>query len=74
MFVFVLNTKKHFAFQTGDIVKAVVTKGKNIGEYVGRVLCRASGNFDITTKVGRVGGIYYKYCSFVHRSDGYAYS
>jgi 5-methylcytosine-specific restriction endonuclease McrA len=68
-----LNIKKHFAFQTGDIVKAVVTKGKKIGSYGGRVLCRATGSFDITTSTGRVAGINHKYCSFIHRSDGYAY-
>ena len=67
------NTKKHFGFKTGDIVKAVVTKGKKVGSYVGRVLCRATGSFDITTATGRVAGISHKYCSFVHRSDGYAY-
>ncbi|MFB8789181.1 MAG: RNA-guided endonuclease IscB [Potamolinea sp.] len=67
------NIKKHFGFQTGDIVKAVVTKGKKIGSYVGRVLCRATGSFDITTVTGRVAGISHKYCSFIHRSDGYAY-
>ncbi|MFB8792035.1 MAG: RNA-guided endonuclease IscB [Potamolinea sp.] len=67
------NTKKHFGFQTGDIVTAVVTKGKKVGSYVGRVLCRATGSFDITTATGRVAGINRKYCSFVHRSDGYGY-
>ncbi|MGB7444377.1 MAG: RNA-guided endonuclease IscB [Coleofasciculaceae cyanobacterium] len=67
------NTKKHFGFQTGDIVKAVVTKGKKMGFYVGRVLCRAKGSFDITTASGRVAGISHKYCSFIHRSDGYSY-
>lgn len=67
------NIKKHFGFQTGDIVKAVVTKGKKIGSYVGRVLCRSTGSFDITTVTGRVAGISHKYCSFIHRSDGYAY-
>jgi 5-methylcytosine-specific restriction endonuclease McrA len=67
------NTKKHFGFQTGDIVEAVVTKGKKIGSYVGRVLCRATGSFDITTVTGRVAGINHKYCSFIHRSDGYSY-
>ena len=47
----------HKGFQTGDIVQAVVTSGKKIGAYVGRVLCRASGSFDIATKTGRVAGI-----------------
>lgn len=67
------NIKNHFGFQTGDIVKAVVTKGKKTGSYVGRVLCRAAGSFDITTTTGRVAGISHKYCSFIHRSDGYSY-
>jgi 5-methylcytosine-specific restriction endonuclease McrA len=65
------NIKKHFGFQTGDIVKAIVTRGKKIGSYVGRILCRATGSFDITTTTGRVAGISHKYCSFIHRSDGY---
>jgi 5-methylcytosine-specific restriction endonuclease McrA len=67
------NIKKHFGFQTGDIIKAVVTKGKKIGFYTGRVLCRSTGSFDITTSCGRVAGISHKYCSFIHKDDGYAY-
>jgi hypothetical protein len=54
----------HFGFRTGDIVKAVVTSGKKIGEYVGRVLCRKTGSFDIATKTGRIAGINY---SFAHQ-------
>lgn len=67
------NKQIHFSFQTGDIIKAVVTNGKKVGEYVGRVLCRATGSFDIATKVGRVSGISYKYCSATHKKDGYSY-
>ncbi|MGL5075116.1 MAG: RNA-guided endonuclease IscB [Waterburya sp.] len=63
----------HKGFQTGDIVKAVVTSGKKIGTYVGRVLCRASGSFDIATSQGRVAGISHKYCTPTHKKDGYAY-
>jgi 5-methylcytosine-specific restriction endonuclease McrA len=63
----------HKGFQTGDIVKAVVTKGKKIGFYLGRVLCRASGSFDIATPSGRVTGISHKYCQSVHKKDGYSY-
>ncbi|MDQ2715931.1 MAG: RNA-guided endonuclease IscB, partial [Chloroflexota bacterium] len=55
--------KKHFGFQTGDMIRAVVTTGKKQGEYVGRVLVRASGSFDITTKQGRVGGISHRSCT-----------
>jgi len=65
------RTQIHKGFQTGDIVKAVVTSGKKIGTYVGRVLCRASGSFDIATSLGRVAGISYKYCTYVYKKDGY---
>jgi 5-methylcytosine-specific restriction endonuclease McrA len=68
------RTQIHKGFQTGDIVKATVTSGKKIGIYIGRVLCRATGSFDIATKLGRVSGISYKYCSQVHQKDGYNYA
>jgi 5-methylcytosine-specific restriction endonuclease McrA len=64
----------HKGFQTGDIVKATVTAGQKIGSYVGRVLCRASGSFDIVTQSGRVAGINHKYCKPIHKKDGYAYA
>ena len=63
----------HFGFQTGDIVSATVTAGKKVGTYVGRILCRASGSFDIATTTGRVAGISHKYCKFIHKKDGYSY-
>lgn len=64
----------HFGFQTGDIVKAIVKSGKNVGTYVGRVLCRKSGSFDISTKSDRVAGISHKYCQPIHKKDGYRYA
>lgn len=67
------NKKIHFGFQTGDIIKAIVTNGKKVGKYVGRVLCRATGSFDIATKAGRISGISHKYCSPIHKKDGYSY-
>ena len=63
----------HFGFQTGDIVGATVTAGKKVGSYSGRVLCRASGSFDIATTNGRVAGISHKYCKPIHKKDGYSY-
>lgn len=59
-------------FQTGDIVKAIVTNGKKIGEYVGRVAVRSSGSFNISAKE-LVQGISHKYCEILHRKDGYSY-
>jgi 5-methylcytosine-specific restriction endonuclease McrA len=63
----------HFCFQTGDIISATVTAGKKVGSYMGRVLCRASGSFDIVTKMGRVAGISHKYCKPIHKKDSYSY-
>jgi 5-methylcytosine-specific restriction endonuclease McrA len=60
-------------FQTGDIVKAVVTHGKKIGTHVGRVAVRSTGSFNISTANGLVQGISSKYCKAVHQKDGYGY-
>jgi 5-methylcytosine-specific restriction endonuclease McrA len=60
-------------FQTGDIVKAVVAKGKKIGTYVGRVAVRSTGSFNISTTNGLVQGISHKYCQPIHKKDGYNY-
>lgn len=63
----------HFGFRTGDIVRAEVSHGKRKGVHVGRVLCRASGSFDIQTASGRVAGINWKWCKVIHKRDGYRY-
>ena len=60
-------------FQTGDIVKAVVIKGKKIGAYIGRVAVRTSGSFNISTASGLIQGISHKYCKSIHKKDGYEY-
>lgn len=59
-------------FQTGDIVKAVVTSGKKVGQYIGRVAVRSSGSFNISAKE-LVQGISHKYCHLLQRKDGYSY-
>ena len=61
-------------FQTGDLVKAIVTKGKKVGEYKGRVAVRASGSFNITTEAGTIQGISFKDCTLLARNDGYGYT
>ena len=65
--------KWFFGVQTGDLVRAVVPTGKRQGTHTGRVLVRAAGWFDITTKQGRQAGIGYRYCRIIQRADGYAY-
>ncbi len=67
------GAKKINGFQTGDMVRAVVTTGTKQGVYMGRVLVRASGSFDIRTNQGRVQGISHRFCTPVHRCDGYSY-
>jgi 5-methylcytosine-specific restriction endonuclease McrA len=67
--------KRMKGYQTGDLVRAVVPEPlKTAGTHVGRVLIRATGSFDITTKGGtRIGGVNVRYCHPIHRNDGYSY-
>jgi 5-methylcytosine-specific restriction endonuclease McrA len=67
------SQKVHFGFQTGDLVKAVVTVGKKIGKHVGRIAVRSSGFFNISTRLGLIQGIGHKYCQIIHRKDSYSY-
>ena len=55
------------------MVKAVVTKGKKIGTYIGTVACRSTGSFNINLLKERVQGISYKCCLVIQKSDGYKY-
>ena len=66
--------KRHFGFETGDLVRAIVPTGKRKGTHTGRLLCRASGSFDISTNNGRAAGISHRYCRIIQRRDGYAYA
>jgi len=66
--------KIHFGFQTGDMVRAIVTTGKKLGNYVGKVAIRSSGSFNISTKNGLIQGISYKFCKRIHAKDGYSYA
>lgn len=65
--------KVHHGFQTGDLTRAVVPTGKKAGTYVGRVLARATGSFDLLTQTGRIEGVSARYCKPIHRNDGYSY-
>jgi hypothetical protein len=58
-------------FRTGDLVKAVVPKGKKQGTHVGRVAVRSSGSFNIMTAQDTIQGISYRHCRVLHRADGY---
>lgn len=61
-------------FQTGDIVKAIFTRGSKQGEYLGRIAVRTRGTFCLYTKSGLVRDIGYKYCRLIQKGDGYSYN
>jgi len=71
---YLTRSKSIQGFQTGDMVKATVTKGKKMGSYCGRVAIRSSSNFNILTGDGLVQGVSHRYCTVVQRGDGYGYS
>ena len=65
--------KRVQGFQTGDLVRAVVTSGTKQGTYVGKVAVRTRGSFNITTAQGVVTDIHHRFCVLIARSDGYSY-
>lgn len=68
------SAKRVQGFQTGDIVRAVVTSGVKVGTYVGKVAVRATGSFNIKTANQTVQGVSHRFCTMLHRSDGYVYA
>lgn len=71
---YLTRKKCHFGFQTGDRIKANVPKGKPVGIHTGRVAVKASGNFTIQTKPGKVTDVPHRFCKLIQRGDGYGYS
>jgi hypothetical protein len=67
------RTKAVHGFSTGDLVRAVVPKGKHQGTHVGRVAVRSSGSFNIKTKGATVQGISHRHCTLLQRGDGWEY-
>ena len=68
------TVKRVHGFQTGDMVKATVPKGKYQGTHIGRLASvRARGAFSVRTKSEMVQSNY-KYCEVIQHADGYGYS
>ena len=67
------RNKQFFGFATGDIVRAVVPKGKYMGTHVGRIAVRARGTFALSGSDGTID-VNHKYCVLLQRSDGYGYN
>lgn len=70
---YVPRIKSVKGFQTGDIVKAIITKGKYAGEYFGRIAVRVKGNFAIKVNTSKPFDVNHRYCQVVHKKDGYSY-
>jgi len=68
--------KIHFGFQTGDLVRAEVPKGKYRGVWTGRVAARASGFFDLKDVSGKriCQSVSHKHCQLIQRADGWHYT
>lgn len=66
--------KRHYGFQTGDMVVAEIPRGKYAGRWKGRVAVRANGSFDLFVGgVRAVQGVNHKHCRVLQRGDGWAY-
>jgi len=63
-------------FCTGDIVRAVIPKGANVGTYIARLCPYSSGSGEIYPAFGKKRiGIKLEYIEkAVHRKDGYSYA
>jgi hypothetical protein len=63
--------KTWFGFQTGDFVRALVTTGKYVGNWVGRISVRARPSFKLASS--KAFDVHPKYLEVIHRADGYSY-
>jgi len=61
--------KQFFAFQTGDIVKAIVPNGKYAGIHTGRVAVRSRPSFRLNAF-----DVHPKYLQTLQKADGYEYA
>jgi 5-methylcytosine-specific restriction endonuclease McrA/ribosomal protein L21E len=70
------RSKNFFGFKTGDMVKVIIPDSAKtkvpVGTYVGRVVVRSSGHFDVKTKDAKLT-VSHKYCKPIHLMDGYSY-
>jgi 5-methylcytosine-specific restriction endonuclease McrA len=71
---YLTRKKRHYGFQTGDMVVANVTKGKKMGLHKGRVSVNSVGNFAINNGKETIFGVKHVYCKLIQRGNGYGYS
>lgn len=66
------RSKIHHGYATGDLVEAVVPRGKWAGRWVGRIAVRASGQHRVTTLTSRFD-VSHRHLRMLQRADGYGY-
>ncbi|MFL1431195.1 MULTISPECIES: RNA-guided endonuclease IscB [unclassified Nocardiopsis] len=66
--------KRFFGFTTGDLVRAVIPRGANVGTHVGRVAVRTTGRFSLRSEHAFVGSVSHHRVRLLQRADGYSYS
>lgn len=64
--------KFFMGFQTGDLVKAVIPKGKHAGTYTGRIAIRFRLLFKLTAGDNNFD-VHPKYIRTIHKADGFAF-
>ena len=68
----ICRSKSHKGFQTGDLCKIVIKRGKYIGTYFKRIKIRHKDYFDFIHNKHRIS-TNYKNCTILQRGDGYDY-
>lgn len=66
--------KSFFGLQTGDIVRAILPRGKFAGTHTGRIVVRATGVNEMITPKGKISPVRHKYCQLIQKVDGYSYA
>jgi 5-methylcytosine-specific restriction endonuclease McrA len=71
---YLTRRKRIKGFQTGDMVRAIIEKGKHAGTWVGRIAVRATGSFKLHAAGRVLDGISHRHCTVTSRADGYSFA
>ena len=66
-------SKTHERYQTGDLCKITIPKGKYKGTYIARIVIRHNGQFDFRANRQRIT-TNWKNCKILQKGDGYDYA
>ncbi len=66
--------KQHGGFQTGDLVCAIIPRGKYTGTWTGRATVKASGQIRVVTSTGVHPTTSHCHCRVLQRGNGWVYT